>query len=78
VAAAVEHLTAVQQAAAAQEAAAQAEQVAQSAGQPHSTAVVAAARDIIIQVRQKPAALVLTEWLLSAMLAQYNVAQAAQ
>jgi hypothetical protein len=74
----VEHLTAVQQAAAVQAAVARVEQVAQSAERPHSTAEVAADQEILIQVRQKLAALVLTEWPLSAMLARYNVAQAAQ
>jgi hypothetical protein len=74
------HLTAVQLPGVlvAQAVVGQAAQLVQPAAMLHSTVVVAAVLGIPSQLLQKWAAPVLTEWLLSAMLAQYNLAQVAQ
>jgi hypothetical protein len=73
----VVHLTAVQQAPAEQAVAVRVEQQPQLAEMPHSMVAVVVDLDIIIHLPQKLAVLVLMECLLSAMLTQYNVVQAA-
>ena len=73
----VAHLTAVQQAAAEQAAVVQAEQGPRLVEMPHSMAAAVGGPDILSHLPQKPAVLVLMEWLLLAMLTQYNVVQAA-
>jgi len=74
------HLTAVQLPGvlAAQAEVGQAAQLVQLAAMPHSTVAVVVVLGILSQLLQKWAVLAPTEWLLSAMLARYNVAQAAQ